>query len=897
MLSKSLKNRLDKVYLIEKEKVFKFLKTTNNGLSEKEAKKRLKKFGENKFPEKKPLTFFNFVISELNNLLAYIVLLASLVSFFIGRITDGVFILLVIVLNVFIGAIQEYKAQKTFLELKKAIKHPVKVIRDGKKKIIDSSKIVLGDIIVLKQGDKVPADARVIESSNLACNEASLSGEFFPEYKNSQASKKKLKVLDRDNMVFAGSLVVSGTAKAIVVSTGLDTYLGEIFKLVSFSEQKSNLQKKINHFAKLIVRFILGSIFLIFIFGLKDGQSLADIFLSSLVLVVSAIPEGLLPLITVILIYGSRKIFKKKALIKRLSSLESLGAVSVIVTDKTGTLTEGKMVLASISTLEKDVFHKEPFLKYKKDSNFSHILALKAGILASDAFIENYEKGIKKIKLRGSPTETAIVLAGFQVGLIKDELLKTYPQIDFLPFDSKIRFSLSLNQDNNRKILFALGDPAVLLEKSEKIYFNNKAVILSKKHKEKIEKKIYDLAKNGYRLIASAYLEFPKNKKLEYEKLEDLASKMTFLGVFSLNDPLRKEAPEVLEELRKAGIGTIIATGDNKLTAFSIAKQVKIGIIKEKEILTGFEVEKMSDNELEGAVKKTKVFAKIIPRDKLRIVEALKRNGEIVAMIGDGVNDAPAIRVSEVGVALGSGSDTSKEAADVILLDGNLKNVKESVIEGRNIIENIRKVFLYLVSDDFSEIILFLVAMAFGWPIPLLPVQILWINLIEDALPGLAFVFEKNDKKDLMEIKTGWNTLIDEKIKKWMVVIAFITGLTACVSFFAFWKGYQNLEKARSVLLTLMALDSLIYAFSLKNIRKAISSFNIFSNKILNISLLVGFLLMIVGVYFPLGQKMLHLKALSLFDWFLVWGISLTELTIIEIAKHLIFIEKNAYKS
>ncbi len=892
MLPKYLKNKLEKVYLLDIKQVFRILKTSKNGLSEKEAKKRLKQFGKNEFPQKKPLTFLNFVILQLNNLLVYIILAASLISFFIGRITDGIFILFVIVLNIFIGAIQEFKAQKTFLELKKAIKQPVRVVREGKEKIIDSKEVALGDLIVLKQGDKVPADARLIKASNLACNEASLSGEFFPEYKNSQPANKELKILDRENMVFAGSLVVSGFGQAIVVATGLDTYLGEIFKLISLSEEKSNLQKKIDRFAKLIVKFVLLAIFVIVLFGLKDGQNFVDIFLASLALVVSAIPEGLLPLITVILIYGSRKIFRKRALIKKLSALESLGAVSVIVTDKTGTLTEGKMVLASINTLEKEIIHKKPFLKYKKDSNFSHILALKAGILASDAFIENYQGGIEKIKLQGSPTEKAIVLAGLQVDLIKDELLKEYPQIDFLPFDAQNRFSASLNKDGQKKVLFVLGDPDILLAKSKKIYVDSKLVVLNEKNRKKIKQKITILAKQGYRIIASGFLEIKNKKNLDYQNLKELVKDINFLGLLSLKDPLRKESAEVLEQLKQAGIKTIVATGDDKLTAFSIARQLKIGIISEKEILSGFEVEKMSDNDLEEAVKKTKVFAEIIPKDKLRIVEALKRNGEIVAMIGDGVNDAPAIKVADIGVALGSGSDTTKEAGDIILLNSNLKNIKEAVIEGRNIIENIRKVILYLVSDDFSEIFLFIFAMILGWPLPLLPVQILWMNLIEDGLPGIAFVFEKNKPKDLISLKKGWNILLSKKIKKWMIVIAIVTGLTACLSFWVFLNLYKDLNKARSVLFVLMALDSLIYAFALKNIRKPISTLDIFSNKYLNFSLLFGLALIFFGVYFPLGQKMLHLTAISASDWLLVFGISLAELIAIELAKHSLFIKE-----
>ena len=888
MLAKILQKKLKEAYKLEVSEVFKILKTSEKGLSEKEARERLKTFGKNKLEEKKSLTFFNFLWDQVNNLLVLIIFLASLISLVLGRVVDALFILFVIVLNVIVGALQEYKAQKTLEKLKESLKPTARVIREGREKVILSENIVLGDILVLKEGDKVPADARVIFASNLACDESSLSGEYFPRYKNTEPIKKETKITDRDNIVFAGSLVVSGFGRAVVTATGKSSYLGEIYQLVSLTEEESLIQKRIKKFASFIVKLVISIVILIVLVGLLRGYTLFNIFLVSLALVVSAVPEGLLPLITIILIYGARRILKKQALVKRLSSLETLGGVSTIITDKTGTLTKGEMAVSKIITLEKELFYKEPFLDFKKDEILSHVLALKIGILASDAFIEDHQKGTEEWILRGSPTEKAILFAGIQIGMTKQELLKVYPQLDFLPFNSKNRYSLSLNQAGRKKMLLLLGDADILLKKAKNVYLDGKLKPLSEKDKERIKDQLKKEAKKGYRLLGTAF-RYLNKKEEDYKDLNSLVFDLNFVGFLVLRDPLRKESAWVIKSLEKAGVRTIIASGDEKQTVASVARDLHIKI--EGDILTGLDLEQLSEEELGQVLKKQNVFAEVVPRDKLRLVKALQAQGEVVAMIGDGVNDAPAIKTANVGVALGSGSDISKEVADLVLIDNNLANLKEALLAGRNIVRNIKKVVIYLVSDDFSEIFLFIFALLFALPLPLLPAQILWINVIEDSLPGIALAFGREKEKDLIKEKSI-KAFLSNELKKWMISIGLITGLMACLAFIFFLFLYNDLDRVRSVLFAMMAFDSLVYAFSMKGLEKPIITSNVFSNPYLNISVLIGLALIVVGVYLPVAQKILGTVSLGFSDWLLVFGISLLELSFIEISKRKIF--KNA---
>ncbi len=888
MLRQSIKKLQLSAHSLTLKEVFSLSQSSLKGIAEKEAKERLKIFGRNELPEKKPLNFFDFLFSQINNFLVYIIFFSALISLFLRRFIDAFFIVLVILLNVIIGAFQEYKAEKTFEKLKKLIKEKVRVIREGREEIISKEEVVPGDILVLRKGDKVPADARVIESFALSCNQASLTGEFFPQEKNSEILPLKTEITERKNIILASSLVVAGAGKAIVIATGLDSYLGKIYQLLfekKFKEEKSLLQRKIEKFVKVVVRIIISLVFLNGIIALGKGYKFSDVFLASVSLVVSAVPEGLLPLITIVLIFGARNLFRKKSLLRRLSSLETLGSITTIVTDKTGTLTEGKMTLVKILAFAKGKFI--PTSKsYKANGIFSsHYLALRTSVLSSDAFIENLDKPAKRMIVRGSPTEKAIVFAGLENGLIKNELLKNLPQVDFLPFDSEIKFSASLNLDKKKKVfLFSLlGSPEVILEKSVKLYDQGKLVKLNEEKRKKIEREINKLTEEGYRVLACAFKEIKKENYQQSTPLKDLSFDLNFLGLLVLEDPLRKESFSTLKILREAGVRTIIATGDNKLTAFKVA--LNLGLkIKKREIVLGSEIREMKREELKELVKKRNVFAQVIPEDKLKIVEALKENGEIVAMVGDGVNDAPSIKRADVGVVLNSGSQITKESGDLILVDNNLNSLKESIIEGRNIVENLRKVIIYLISDDFSEIILFIFAMIFSLPLPLLPTQILWINLIEDGLPGIALAFEKERVKELLKRQKEKGEILTREIKKWMVWVGIITGLTACLSFFVFLQFF-SLEKTRTILFVLMAFDSLVYAFSLRNLRKPIFETNIFANKYLNFSLLFGLLVLLFSVYSPWGERIFSSLPLNFLDWLIVFSISLLELLFIEIAK------------
>ena len=763
-------------HTISLEKVFIETAGTRDGLNSVVAIERLKKFGRNTLPQEKPYSKIRLFLSQFNSPLMYILLATVVISSLLKHYSDAIFIVVVLFINTTVGFYQENKANQSLLALKKMVKVRTKVLRDGHEKEIDSEELVVGDVVFLKSGDKVPADGRIFESKGLKINEASLTGEW-------QAVEKDL---ERTNAVFMGTIVEEGRATIVVVATGINTQIGEVVSLLKETkERKTPLQKKIAILSNWLGVFILSFIVIIIIEGYFTEKNFVDVFIASLALAVSAIPAGLLPAITVILALGMRRIFKQKGLVRKLAATETLGSVTVICTDKTGTLTEGKMQVSHILTSTKELMGDSiNGLANGKNVNGveSHISALKIATLVNDAFVENPEAELQEWVVRGRPTDKALLLAGMQSGLNKQELEKQYPVLDRISFESEYKFAATFcKKDKKHNMLYVIGAPEEIINRSVSLDIDSKKGKLGTVQADELIKKLEALTQKGLRVVACAHKDYDTETK--YQNLTELVNGLSLVGFIALKDPLRQDAKESIAITKKAGIRTVIVTGDHKFTAKAIAEE--IGLEAEDEnIMEGKELEMITDDELKEKSKIISIYARVSPRHKLRIVDALQANGEVVAMLGDGVNDAPALKSADIGVAVGSGTDVAKEVADLVLLDDNFKTILKAIEQGRVIFQNIRKVFVYLVVNDFSELCLFLASMAMGFPLPLLPAQILWINLIESGFPDIALTTEQ-ETKGLMDEKprNPKESILNKAMKQWMTAIFFITGLDGFLFF------------------------------------------------------------------------------------------------------------------
>ncbi|MFA5022746.1 MAG: HAD-IC family P-type ATPase [Candidatus Paceibacterota bacterium] len=879
-------------HLLSLKEVFKFLGSSINGLTDKAAEEGLKKYGANILPQEKPYSKLKLFFSQFNNPLIAILLFTCGVSVYLGHYSDAIFVIVVLLINILVGFYQENKANASIKALKRMVKISARVLRDDNKKEIDSSELVPGDIIYLRAGDKVPADARLLEQKDLRVNEASLTGEWLAVSKSINAVPEKSPLAERVNMVYMGTIIEEGTATAIVVETGPKTAFGGIVSLLKETkERQTPLQQKIASLSRLVGIFIMSIVGLVMLIGYFTEKTFAEIFIASLALAVSAIPEGLLPAITVILTLGMRRILKEKGLVRKLIANETLGSVTVICTDKTGTLTEGKMQVSHILTGTNELLNNsnEPMIDITKANGLeSHILALKAAVLSNEAFIENPDDEFHNWVVRGRPTERALLIAGTHAGLSQKRLLEEYPLIDKLGFKSEAKFSASLHHNlNGGKILYVIGAPEIVSARSIDFYVDGKKERLDSDSHKSLLVKLEALTQKGLRVIACAYQEFSPNE--DVKNLEESSKQLTLIGYVAIKDPLREDARDSIALAKRAGIRIVLITGDHRLTALSIANEVGIDSTEET-IIEGKDIDLLSDQELAERAKTISIYARVSPEHKLRIVQALQSQKEVVAMLGDGVNDAPALKMADVGVAVGSGTDVAKEVADMVLLDDNFKTVVKAIEQGRVIFQNIRKVFVYLVADDFSELFLFLAAMSLGLPLPLVAAQILWINLVEDGFPDIALTTEQ-EIAGVMDEKPRDpdEPILNKPLRNWMISIFFISGLAALLSFIGFWRYTGSLEIARTMTFALMCFDSLTFAFIVRSFKRPLWRKDIFSNKFLNGAVVISFVLLLLAVYFPPLNKILSTQPLVITSWFMIMMVGIVEIILIESMKKKIF--------
>ena len=755
-------------------------------------------------------------------------------------------------------------------------------------------------MVILEGGSQVPADIRILEAKNLSVNEAALTGEWAPVHKDALVKQKSVSLGKRTNMVWMGTLVSSGNGIGIVVETGKNTQVGMIAKqLGNIGEQLTPLQHSIRKIARFLIYIILTAIIAIIVLGILRGEPLGDMFLIAIAIAVATMPEGLPAAVTVVLALGMESILKHGGLVRNLLAAETLGATTVILTDKTGTLTEAKMKLASLYTLESLKTGGKGMTEDDKS-------LLTMAVLSSDAFVEESKEEEKdeqvKLTVQGRPIEKAIIVAGLEMGISQDELKEENGRIDFLKFESKRRFSASLNKHKEYKKnrIYLSGEPESLLNHSTHVLKNGKIKILMDKDYSVFREVQRRESAKGKRFIGISYKDVlwediessAKDKKGEKSKFTE---KTVFAGFLAFEDPVREDVREAISKVKRAGARVIMLTGDNPGTAGNIAE--KVGISKKgDQVLLGSDIELQEDDELLKTLQKVKIFSRVLPDQKLRITRVLRGAGEIVAMTGDGINDAPALRSANIGVAVGSGTEVAKEAADIILLNNSFSIIVSAIEEGRRIIDNLKKILAYLLSTSFVEVFIIVGALAFAAPIPLLPSQILWANIIEEGLMSFAFAFEKKDKNIMKRDPRSHasRNILTPVIKKFIFTIGIVTGVFLTALYFILLKIGVPIEEVRTMMFVAISIDSIFFTFSLKSFDTPLHKMNIFSNKFLIIAFVFSTLLLIAAVSLSPLRTLLTLTVLSVSQLLFLTGVGIFNLITIEATKYYLFFRKRA---
>ena len=863
------------------EDVEKELKTNlEKGLNDEEVKTRQEKYGLNELKTKKKKSLIQKFLEQFKDFSIIVLIIAAIVSGAVGiaegnGITDTIIILIVVIVNAIIGVTQEAKAEKSLEALQKLTDHASKVIRNGNVQVIPAKELVPGDIVLLDTGDYIPADLRIIEAINLKSQESSLTGESVPVEKNTKVIEdEETGIGDRLNMLFSSSLITYGRGKGIVVETGMTTEVGKIAGMLdSTEEQVTPLQEKLNKLGKTLgIAALLICVF-IFVIGLIQGKEPIHMFMTAVSLAVAAIPEGLVAVSTIVLAIGVQKMVKKNAIVKRLPAVETLGSATVICSDKTGTLTQNKM------TVEKIFINKNTFnLSDIKDINDDINKLVYSNMLCNDTKIGN------EGELTGDPTETALVDMAFKLDF-DPSIYDRMPRVEEIPFDSDRKLMTTVNEINGKYIVYTKGGVDELLKRCNSYLENGEVKEDIEEYAKTIRQHNEYMAKEALRVLSCAYKEI--DHKPSKEEMKEIENNLTFIGMVGMIDPPREEAKKAVEKCKTAGIKTVMITGDHKITATAIAK--KLGILeKEEEAITGLDLEKMTDEELAKNVRKYSVYARVSPEHKVRIVKAWQKNGEIVAMTGDGVNDSPALKTANIGCAMGIvGTDVAKEAADVILTDDNFATIVSAVEEGRRIYDNILKVIQFLLSSNVGEIVVLFLATLFT-PLfakwfgitnitkleILLPVHILWINLVTDSLPALALAFDPANS-DIMQRKPekpgkgiftkgmSWRVIYQGAMIGLLTLIAFMIGLgTTTEPINGLTLDESKIEVGQTMAFVTLALSELVHVFNVRDNKKSIFKTKVFNNSKLIWAILASAALMIVILAIPMLRTIFSIPIL-----------------------------------
>jgi len=873
------------------------------GLSEEEARIRLEKFGPNELSRIESISPWRIFLSQFKDVLIIILIIAAVISGAIAIIQgtmeewfDAIVIMVIVFLNAIFGFVQEYKAEKTLQALKQMAAPRVRVIRDGKEREIPARELVPGDIILLGAGDKISADGRLIEAVNLKVNEAPLTGESVPVSKRADDILDKGAYLsERANMVFAGCTVEYGRGRAVVTETGMSTALGKIAEMVQDEGELTPLQRKLGVLGKQLGMAVLLIAAIVFGAGLAQGVDILEMFLTAVSLAVAAIPEGLPAVVTISLALGVQRMVKRNALIRRLPAVESLGSATVICTDKTGTLTKGEMNVREIFTGRTVYVSGEGYepegeftmnggeIDPLQDKQLRWLLT--AGVLCNDAKLVREDS---RWMVAGDPTEGTLLVTARKAGMDEASLRERASRIFEIPFDSNKKRMITVNELDGKLYLFAKGAAESIIPLCDRICIDGEVRPLTEAERKLIMEKNGEMAGRALRVLAIAMREVPEGEELSEESLE---RDLILLGLVGMIDSPRKEAIEAIKLCRRAGIKVKMITGDHALTAKAIAHEMGIDDRENAPVLTGSDLERMSVEELSEKVKDVNVFARVSPEHKMKIVEALKSNGEIVAMTGDGVNDAPALKKADIGVAMGiTGTDVSKEASEMVLLDDNFASIVYAAEEGRGIYDNIRKFVSFLLTCNAGEVAtMFFATLIFVDPgmLPfLLPIQILWINLVTDGLPALALGIEPTDP-DVMKKppRNPAESPITRSMMHRILVMGLVMAAGTLLSFYMEYAVTENVTRARTVAFCTLVMFQLFYVFSVRSERRNIWEVGIRSNMNLLYAVIVSFILQLAVIYLPVMNTVFRTEPLGLEEWLISLPISLSAFAISEIWK------------
>lgn len=868
------------------------------GLNDREAELRLNKYGSNELKEEKGTTFLSKLVAQFSDFLVLILIGAAIVSMAMGESRDAIVILVVVVINALLGIYQEGKAEKALDALKKMASPDAKVVRAGKTVIIPAHTLTPGDIVLLDAGDIVPADLRLIESSNLKIEEASLTGESVPvEKKAGEVHKGEAPLGDRHNMAYMSTIVTSGRGKGVVVGTGHDSEIGKIATMIqSLDDEATLLQRRLNQLGKMLGTATIGICAIVFGIGVLQGREIFEVLMIAISLAVAAIPEGLPAIVTIVLAIGMNRMVKRHAIVKKLLAVETLGCTTVICSDKTGTLTQNEMTVTKVYVNNRRIditgTGYEPKGEFKIDGNgvsadlFDNLnTLLSIGVLANNARLE---KSDGMYKIIGDPTEGALITLAGKADITGENINKLFPRIEEIPFDSgrKMMTTFHKNFAPQRIVSFTKGAPDIIISNCDFIKDGDEILPFTHDMKKEVLGVNSGFAKDALRVLAFAYR--------EYEELPDdinpynIETNMIFVGLAGMIDPPRPEVKEAIKLCKQAGINTVMITGDFRDTALAIAKSLGMAET-EDQTMTGLEINNISDEELKEAVKRIKVFARVSPEHKVRIVSALKANGNIAAMTGDGINDALALKRSDIGVSMGiTGTDVAKKTADLILTDDNFASIVSAVEEGRVIFDNVRKFVFFLLSCNIGEIFLVFVSILLNLPVPLIPIQLLWLNLVTDSFPALALGVEKGDPNVMNQKPRN----PDEPIlnRKMIIGIVLQSIAVATASFSAYWWGINrygtdNIFEARTVAFATLILSELLIVFSTRSSRYTALEVGIFSNKKLIQGVSFSFLLMLAVIYIPFLNPIFGTFPLGLSEWKIILPLAFIPLLLGEITK------------
>ncbi len=870
-----------------------------NGLSKEEVAERQKKYGKNVFRKEKEAGTAALLFRQVKSPLVWALLVAGTITVLLHHFLDSIVIFFALGINVIIGFLQEKRAGKAFEALLTSREKYASVVRGGERFLVSSENLVPGDVVFLEHGSYVPADARLVEHNDLMVNEAMLTGEWIDVEKNAEGLQEGSIPTEQPNMVWMGTLISSGHGRVVVVEIGERTQFGKIAKGVSGSSSGSGtptpFQKNIAELVRFLTAIVLVAVAFIFVLGIVRAEPLSEMLLVAIAIAVAVLPEGLPIAVTVVLAIGMESILKKGGLVKELSAAETLGGATVILTDKTGTLTEAKMRLEQIIVAE--TFAAEAPRAKASSIEAAHRDGqdvLDIAILSSDAYIEGGREmkaeGSEPI-VRGRPIERAVILAGLASGVNQETLLSEFPRIDFLPFESKNRFSASLHErkEHKKRRLILFGSPELLLAHAGSVHAFGKPGILHEAMREKFAAIQKEKAFLGMRLVAVAYKDADMNN-LSKDMGKECPDDIVFAGLIVLHDPVRQDAPVSIQKAKNAGARVIMATGDYAGTAEGVSIAAGIGSPGEG-ALTGTEIEEMSDEKLGEVLLKHSIFARVLPHQKQRIVRILQEQGEIVAMTGDGVNDAPALRRADIGIALGSGTEVAKEASDIILLNDDFGVIVSAIEEGRRILSNLKKIVIYLLSTSWSEIVLVSAALLSGTPLPLLPAQILWANIVGEGFMNFAFAFEPPEKGSMSRDprETSMKHVITPKIRSFLFVIGGVTGASLVGLYGASVSNGLPIEKTRTIVFIALSLYSILFAFSLKDFHAPIWKMDFLANKYLLGAFAISLAILGSALFFQPFETLLSLVSLSWFEMGFIAVIGMANLCVIEAAKHFIF--------